>query len=51
MRVLKHARGIGIFFGWLGKAMMVVGLAWAAWMVWLQRERLSDSPFAETDSN
>jgi hypothetical protein len=49
MRMLKHARGVGIFFGWLGKAMMVVGLAWAAWMVWLQRARLSDSPFAETN--
>lgn len=46
--LLKHARGIGIFFGGVGRVMMLSGLAWAAWMIWLQRERLSDSPFAET---
>lgn len=48
MGVLKHARGIGVFFGWMGRAMMVLGLVWAAWMVWLQHARLSDSPGAET---
>ncbi len=47
--LLKRARGIGIFFGWFGKALMLLGLVWAAWMIWLQRARLSDSPFAETD--
>jgi uncharacterized protein YqhQ len=36
-------RGIGT----LGQAMMLAGLAWAAWMIWLQKARLSDSPFAE----
>ncbi len=46
--LLRQARGIGIFFGWLGRAMMLAGLAWAACMVWLQRSRLSESPFAET---
>lgn len=45
--LLKHARGIGIFFGGLGKMIMVAGLAWAAWIIWLQKARLSDSPIAE----
>jgi hypothetical protein len=27
--------------------MMCVGLAWAAYLVWLQKAQLSDSPFAE----
>ena len=49
LNLLKRSRGIGLFFGWVGKAMMVTGLAWAAWMVWLQKKRLSDSPFAEED--
>ena len=47
--LLKHARGIGVFFGRFGRLIMTAGLAWAAWMVWLQHARLSDSPFAETD--
>ncbi len=45
--LLKHARGIGVFFGHLGQVMMLAGLAWATWMIWLQKTRLSDSPFAE----
>lgn len=45
--LLRGARGIGIFFGRAGQALMLAGLAWAAWMVWLQRSRLSESPFAE----
>jgi hypothetical protein len=47
--LLHRARGIGIFFGWTAKAMMLAGLAWAAWMVWRQHSRLSDSPFAESE--
>ena len=47
--LLKQARGIGIFFGGVGRIVMVLGLAWAAWMIWLQKSRLSDSPFAETN--
>ena len=47
--LLRRARGIGIFFGWAGKSMMLAGLAWAAWMVWRQQSRLSDSPLAESD--
>ena len=47
--LLRSARGIGVFCGWLGKAMMLLGLLWAAWMIWLQKARLSDSPFAEDD--
>ena len=47
--LLKRARDIGIFFGGFGKVIMVAGLAWAAGMIWLQKARLSNSPFAETD--
>ncbi len=47
LNLLRHARGIGIFSGWVGRALMLAGLAWAGWVLWLQRERLSDSPFAE----
>jgi hypothetical protein len=34
--LLRRARGIGLFFGWLGKAMMFAALAWAAWVLRLQ---------------
>ena len=47
--LLRNARGIGVFSGVAGRVMMLVGLAWAAWMVWLQRANLSKSPFAESD--
>ena len=47
--LLRRARGIGLFWGWVGYAVMTAGLAWAAWVVWLQKARLSDSPFAEGD--
>jgi hypothetical protein len=46
--LLRRSRGIGLFFGWVGRAMMLAGLAWAAYALWLQRARLSDSPFAES---
>ncbi|MFM9971189.1 MAG: hypothetical protein ACKVQK_22575 [Burkholderiales bacterium] len=49
MGVLKHARGIGVFFGYVGKAMMAAGLAWAAWMVWRQHAHLSDALGAESE--
>ena len=49
MGLLDRAQGIGIFFGILGHAAMLAALAWAAIVVWLQKERLSDSPFAETE--
>ena len=42
--LLRHARGIGIFFGWVGKAMMLAALAWAGWVLRLQRARLSPVP-------
>ena len=32
-----------MFFGGLGMSMMLAGLAWAARVLWLQRERISDS--------
>ena len=47
--LLRHARGIGVFWGVAGRVMMFVGLAWAAWMIWLQKAHLSKSPFAEFD--
>lgn len=47
--LLRHARGIGVFWGVAGRVMMFAGLAWAAWMIWLQRTNLSKSPFAESD--
>jgi hypothetical protein len=47
--LIRSARGIGMFWGWVGYAVMTAGLIWAAWVVWLQKARLSDSPFAEED--
>ena len=49
MGLLRRARGIGRFFGFLGMAMMLAALAWAAWVLRLQRAKLSDSPLAEMD--
>ncbi len=46
--LLRRARGIGLFFGFVGYAIMLAGLAWAAGLLMLQRARLSDSPLAET---
>jgi len=48
--ILNSARGIGVFFGWVGRVIMLAGLVWAAWIMLLQRARLSDSPFAEENS-
>jgi hypothetical protein len=45
--LIRHARGIGVFWGWAGRALMLAALLWAAWVVWLQRARLSESLFAE----
>jgi hypothetical protein len=47
--LLGRARGIGVFWGRTGKLVMLAGLAWGAWMLWLQRRRLHDSPFAERE--
>jgi hypothetical protein len=49
LNLLKKSRDIGLFFGFVGKAMMLAALAWAAWIIWLQKARLSDSPLAEED--
>jgi hypothetical protein len=46
--LLRRAKGIGLFFGWVGMATMLAALAWAAWVLRLQRARLSDSPLAES---
>ena len=45
--LIRHARGIGIFSGWAGRAIMLAAPGWAAWLLWLQRARLSESLFAE----
>jgi hypothetical protein len=41
--LLRRARGIGLFFGVLGMAMMPAALAWAWRALRLQRERIGDS--------
>ena len=41
--LIRRSRGIGLFFGVAGMAMMVAALAWAARVLQLQRERISDS--------
>ena len=35
--LLRHARGIGLFFGFAGWLTMFGALAWAARVLWLQR--------------
>ena len=45
---LLNATKIGIFVGRMGEAMMCIGLVWGAFMLWLQKSQLSDSPFAES---
>jgi len=46
---LLHATTIGVVVGRIGEAMMCMGLGWGAWMAWLQKSNLSDSPFAESN--
>lgn len=41
MGLLHRARGIGLFFGWVGKALMLTALLWAARIVLLQRSQLA----------
>jgi hypothetical protein len=43
--LLRRARGIGLFFGWVGKAMMLAALVWGGWVLRLQRARLSSVPW------
>lgn len=47
--LLRRAHGIGVFFGAAGRVMMLIGLAWGAWMLWLQKARLSDVLFEEME--
>ena len=47
--LLRRAQAIGRAAAWIGALLMLAGLAWAAWMVCLQRARLSDAVFAEMD--
>jgi hypothetical protein len=46
--LLRRSRGIGVFFFWVGKAMMLAALLWAGWLLRLQRSHLSDSPLTES---
>jgi hypothetical protein len=41
--LLRKARGIGLFFGWVGYATMLGALAWAAWVLKLQRARRGET--------
>ena len=41
--LLRRSRGIGLFFGMVGMAMMLAALAWAASVLKMQKERISDS--------
>ena len=47
--LLRRAHAIGRASAWIGALMMLAGLAWAAWMVWLQSMNLSDAAGAEMD--
>lgn len=47
--LLNRARSIGLFFGWVGRGLLLAALAWCAWIVVLQSSRLSDSALAEED--
>lgn len=49
LNLLRRAQAIGRISAWIGAQMMLVGLVWAAWMVWLQRRWLTDGMFAEED--
>lgn len=42
--MLPRAQGIGLFFGWVGRATMLAALLWAAWILRLQRAHTSSSP-------
>lgn len=44
---LLNATKIGVVVWRIAQAIMLAGLAWGAYMLWLQKSQLSDSPFAE----
>ena len=43
MGLLRRARGIGLFFGFVGMATMASAIAWAARILWLQRAEPGDA--------
>ena len=45
---LSNATKIGVFVWRIGQGVMLAGLAWGAYMLWLQKSNLSDAPFAES---
>lgn len=46
MHLLEHARGIGTFFGILGRLMMAAGLAWAGLVLYQERRRSREAAAA-----
>ena len=48
---LLNATKIGVFVGRVAQAIMLSGIAWGAYMLWLQKAQLSDSPFAESPAD
>jgi len=48
MGLLQRSRGIGLFFGFLGHATMLAGLAWAGLVLRVQKRRLSDPALAQS---
>ena len=49
LNLLNKARGIGQAAAMLGRIMMLAFLAWAAYLLWMQRAHLSDNPSAEDE--
>ncbi len=47
MGLLRRARGIGLFFGFVGRATMALAIAWAARILWLQRAHLGSGELAD----
>ena len=45
---MQNATKVGVVFWRIGQAVMLAGLAWGAYMLWMQKANLSDSPFAES---
>jgi hypothetical protein len=44
--LLRHARGIGVLFGWAARLAMLASLLWAAWVLRLQHAALVDDSAA-----
>ena len=49
--LIRRSRGIGLFFGFAGRALMALALAWAARILWLQRAHLGDALLDVEEAN